>query len=206
MPFDSPTFTRGRFIAFEGLDGSGKSTQAQLLFQELGSIRGQKPLLLKEPTAGPYGRLIREMTKARRDPSKELKLFVLDRSQDVNENIRPALSNGQTVIIDRYILSNVAYQGALEDVTPEEIFKINEGFPWPNLTFLLEISVEEGLARVKQRGELQTTFENSLYLEKVKAIYDRLDYPGLIRLDGTRPPKQVLESVLEALKALPPNI
>ncbi|MDR2443322.1 MAG: dTMP kinase [Deltaproteobacteria bacterium] len=192
-PTGGPIPDCGLFIAFEGLDGSGKSTQAALLFKELSDNRPLKPKLLKEPTEGPIGQFIRQSNGFRLDPKEEIKLFVQDRSIDLEENIIPALNEGRTVIIDRYILSNVAYQGAL--CSPKEVLEANQNFLWPHLTFILEIDVLTGLSRAKKRGPLQTAFENAPYLDKVKAIYDAFDGPGLIRLNAKLPIEEIFTSI-----------
>ncbi|MDR1677570.1 MAG: hypothetical protein LBS44_04175, partial [Deltaproteobacteria bacterium] len=83
------------------------------------------------------------------------------------------------------ILSNVAYQGARGLKEPKLIFEANLPFPQPNLTFLLELSVRAGLGRVMDRGPLDPGFENEVFLEKVKNIYDSIDLTDLIRLSAT---------------------
>jgi dTMP kinase len=191
----------GRLLAFEGLDGAGKSTQAARLAAWLAAA-GQKTQLLKEPTDGPYGRKVREAARLGRNLASELELFVKDRAQDVEQNILPALAEGRTVIVDRYILSNAAYQGALPGGDPEAVLLANAQFPWPNLTFLLEIDPEEGLSRVAKRAEVETAFENAPYLAKVKAVYDAQILPGLIRLDSTRPQEEVFAAIVEAVKGV----
>ncbi|MDR1676816.1 MAG: dTMP kinase, partial [Deltaproteobacteria bacterium] len=145
----------GCLFVFEGLDGSGKTTQARLLADYLAKFLPKRPLLLKEPSLGPFGLTIREKILASQsplDPQEEMKLFLADRAWDVEHNILPALKDNRCVIIDRYILSNVAYQGARGLMDPQLIFEANLPFPQPNLTFLLELSVQVGLGRVMDRG------------------------------------------------------
>jgi dTMP kinase len=192
---------QGLLLAFEGLDGAGKSTQAANLAARLAAA-GRECALLKEPTGGPYGLRVREAAREGRDLLAELDLFVKDRAQDVERNISPALAAGRVVILDRYILSNVAYQGALPGGDPEAIFAANAGFPWPERTFLLEIDVAGGLGRVSKRGAVETAFENAPYLARVKAVYDALDRPGLIRLDSSRPEAEVLERIVAEVQSL----
>jgi dTMP kinase len=108
-------------------------------------------------------------------PAQESDLFLQDRGYDVENNISPALAQGHAVIIDRYILSNAAYQGAL-GLSPEEILKANERFPWPDLTIILKIEPSLGLKRIIQRGDSpHLAFEKADYLDKVKAVFDRLE-------------------------------
>jgi dTMP kinase len=107
----APGVNRGFFIALEGLDGAGKTTLGQELEAALRGL-GLDPLVVKEPTEGPYGREIRALVRAGRrglSPAREMDYFVRDRAEDVAQNIGPALLAGRPVLADRYILSNVAY-------------------------------------------------------------------------------------------------
>ena len=111
------------FIVFEGIDGSGKSTQSELLFNYLISNNIDSKLMM-EPTNGKWGIKIREILKGNSFPDAEdlLKLFILDRHDDVKTNILPCLKNRQSVIMDRYYYSNAAYQGAM-GLSAERILK-----------------------------------------------------------------------------------
>jgi dTMP kinase len=120
----------GILIAFEGIDGAGKTTQVELLERFL-LESGEKVRRSKEPTDGPWGQKIRESAANGRMPwADELHAFTEDRKQHVRELILPALQNGKTVILDRYFYSTIAYQGTrggdvdkltaqLVDTTPE---------------------------------------------------------------------------------------
>jgi dTMP kinase len=125
-----------------------------------------------------------------------------DRAWDVENNILPALGEGRPVVIDRYILSNVAYQGARGLMDPESILKANSAFPQPDLTFLLELDPSSGLGRISSRGALDAAFETEGYLNKVKAVYDSLRFPGLIRLSASPPREDIHRLVLSAVRAL----
>jgi dTMP kinase len=199
----------GCFFAFEGLDGSGKTTQARLLFDHLASLPGQVPLLLKEPSNGPFGQIIRDSVLGEGppiDPSEEMNLFFADRAWDVENNILPAIAAKRLVIIDRYILSNIAYQGARGHRNPESIFKDNSSFPLPELTFLLEIQPLLGLRRIKERSQLDGNFETQKFLEKVKSIYDSFDFPSLIRLQASEPEGVIHHRILSAIKERHPTL
>ncbi|MDR0548253.1 MAG: dTMP kinase, partial [Deltaproteobacteria bacterium] len=106
----------GFLLALEGLDGAGKTTLAFQIQEKLLAL-GLTALVFKEPTLGPMGLIIRQLTGAGRPdwltPNQELELFLADRAWDVDNNIRPALQTGAVAILDRYILSSVVYQGAL---------------------------------------------------------------------------------------------
>ena len=152
-------------IAIEGIDGAGKTTIAKFLRDEL-EKRSYSVVLLKEPTDGEHGRKIKEAEK-RFEPEEELKLFLLDRKEDVERNILPALKNGKVVIMDRYYISSMAYQGA-RGLDMYEIQKVNEEIaPKPDLVIILDVSPHEGLRRVGRRGN-RTIFEEESYLEKVR--------------------------------------
>jgi dTMP kinase len=177
---------RGFLIAFEGIDGGGKSTQVRLLTEWL-EAQGRRPLVLKEPTTGPIGMRIRELAKTGRlDARTEFELFKQDRRQNVEENILPGLRDGRVVLLDRYYISTMAYQGAL-GMDPEFIREANEAFaPRPDLVVLVDLPVDVALARIRGReAEGPNEFEKREMLLKVKGIFDSLTWPEVARLDGT---------------------
>jgi dTMP kinase len=180
------TLRDGLFIVFEGLDGAGKTTQIDLLARALRQ-EGYTVLCLKEPTDGPWGQKIRQSTRQGQrqvDPADELIWFLEDRRQDVEQNIRPALTQGWIVILDRYYFSTMAYQGA-RGCDPDEIRRRNEAFaPPPHLLFLLEIDPSQGLHRVQQTRQLDG-FEQLDYLQQVEAIFAAMDFPYLRRIPAS---------------------
>jgi dTMP kinase len=196
----------GFFLALEGLDGAGKTTLAAGLKKSLVQ-KGYDPICLKEPTSGQYGQKIREITRLGRpeslSPEDELALFINDRAYDVENNINPALEGGKVVIIDRYIVSNLAYQGAL-GLPLDLILKANQDFPWPDLTLVLTIVPSEGLDRVRKRGDLQPAFERVDYLQSVKAVFDRLDALSLKNIFFIDAGKAARNLVREALLLINP--
>lgn len=186
-------------LALEGVDGSGKSTQARLLSEALRQ-RGVEVLLTREPTAGPAGeRLRRYLAGPSRhlSPDEELALFLEDRREHVATVIRPALAAGQVVITDRYYYSSVAYQGAL-GLDPASILAANEAFaPRPHLVFILTLPPELAVARLAQNPDRQRQVsEDQDYLEQVAAIYASLTGPQIHRVDATRPPEVVHADLL----------
>jgi dTMP kinase len=197
---------RGALLALEGIDGSGKSTQARLLAKAL-KERGWEVVLTQEPTTGPQGKELRLYLggPARNlSPEAELELFLADRRDHVRQVIRPALAAGQIVISDRYYYSSVAYQGAL-GLDPAYILALNEAFaPRPDLVFILTLPVPLALARlVKKRRETLQVSEGPAYLEQVAAIYASLREPWIHRLDVAGPPEAVHAAILkETLQAL----
>ena len=131
---------RGRLVAFEGLDGSGKSTQLERQAARLRAA-GHDVVATREPTPGPNGRRIRELAAAgeRAPAPDELALFVADRREHVAEVIAPALARGALVLTDRYFLSTVAYQGA-RGLDPERLLRESEAeFPLPDLALLFDL-------------------------------------------------------------------
>lgn len=158
---------RGVLIAIEGIDGAGKSTQAEILKEKL-KKRGLDVILLKEPTSSKWGRKIKEISKKTKslDPLEELELFVKDREFNVREKILPALKEKKIVIIDRYYISTIAYQGA-RGIDKDIIRERNEKFaPKPDIIFILDIDPEESMQRIKREREI--LFEEEKFLKEVR--------------------------------------
>lgn len=147
----------GTFITFEGIDGSGKSTQLRLLADFLEQA-GCDILLTREPGGTPVGNRLRgALLDAHEevDPLTELLVFAADRAQHVRRVLRPALESGRIVFSDRYADATRAYQGAGRGFSPELIAEIiqlaTEGLK-PDLTVLFDLSVEDSTARTQRRG------------------------------------------------------
>jgi len=190
---------RGLLLAFEGIDGTGKSTQINLLAATLGGM-GLPVVITREPTDGVYGRQIRALF-SRRDtlsPGDELDLFMADRREHVREVIEPALLAGRIVLTDRYYLSTVAYQGA-NGQDPEAIMTANEIFaPVPDLVLLLSMTPAQGIHRIRAlRGEVLNDFEQEEVLSRVAAIFAGLDRPYIARIDAAAPLTEV-QAAIEA--------
>jgi dTMP kinase len=181
------------FIVFEGLDGSGKTTQARLLVERLRKV-SKKAVYLKEPTDGEWGRKIRRIASEGREhlsPEDELRFFINDRAEDVEKNIMPALENGVVVVMDRYYFSNMAYQSAL-GVDIREIIRLNAGFPKPDMVFFIEIAAEDGLERIGSRaGGANVGYEKIEFLKKVHEAFERPELGSMIRLDGKRTVEEI---------------
>jgi dTMP kinase len=194
---------RGVLIAFEGIDGSGKTTQARRLAHRLRNA-GVTVVLTKEPTMGPHGaRLRASASSGRLDPEAEVALFEADRREHVAQVIAPALARGAAVIVDRYYFSTAAYQGA-RGLDPAAILARNEGFaPAPDLLVILEIPVGVGLARIRERGDgAGNLFEREDALAACAAIFARLERPYVFRLDGTATADEVHARVVERVRGL----
>lgn len=183
----------GRLIAFEGLDGCGKSTQVERLVAALRKA-GHDVVQTAEPTGGAWGRRIRAMARGGRTvaPEEELRWFQEDRREHAAQVIRPALEAGRVVVTDRYYLSSVAYQGA-RGLDWREILAASEAeFPQPDLVLLLEIAPEAGLARVRARGEhVESVFEDRARLERVAAIFAAVERGYVERVSAAGSPDEV---------------
>jgi dTMP kinase len=194
----------GLFVTIEGIDRSGKSTQARRLAEAL----GEDALLVREPGGTPAGEQIRKLLK---DPAIELDarsealLFAAARAELVATVIRPALEAGKVVISDRYLDSSLAYQGHARGLGEDEVRRVNE---WataglePDLTVLLRIDPAEAAARA---GEADRFEDEGLDLQRrVAEAYDRLAAanPGRWKVvDGASDPDAVAADILEMVQA-----
>ncbi|HEY3579666.1 MAG TPA: dTMP kinase [Pyrinomonadaceae bacterium] len=147
----------GTFITFEGIDGSGKSTQLRLLNNFL-RTRGCNVLLTREPGGTKLGLRLREAlldATEEVDPLTELLVFAADRAQHVRRVLIPALENGEIVISDRYADATVAYQGAGRGFSPElisQIVQLATGGLKPDLTLLFDVSINDATTRTTRRS------------------------------------------------------
>jgi dTMP kinase len=163
--------TKGTFIVLDGIDGTGKSTQARRLGDWFIS-QGREVVLSWEPTDGPWGAKLRaSASSGRLSPEDELQYFLNDRRQHVEELIVPSLAAGKVVILDRYYFSTMAYQGA-RGLDPAEIRILNEQFaPVPDFLFILDLDVDAALARIGARGDIANEFEKRESLERCREIF-----------------------------------
>ncbi len=189
------------FIVFEGIDGSGKSTQAQRLADYF-KTRSVPVILTAEPSDSPSGLLLKSL-KSRLDPETEAQLFIEDRRHHVQNVILPSLAAGYSVICDRYVYSSVAYQGS-RGISPDEILNRNFQFaPVPDIVFLIEIPVELAMERIrKNRSGNFSAFEKLESLRQVDRIYRSLDRKEIVRIDGTKIEQQVAQAIIDTVKSL----
>lgn len=149
---------RGKFITFEGIDGSGKSTQLRMLSNEL-RVRGYNVLPTMEPGGTPLGRRLREAfleTEENVSPLAELLLFAADRAQHVNFLVKPALAEGKIVISDRYADATFAYQGAgrgFSESIVGQVIELATGGLKPDLTLFFDLPIEKALLRTNSRTD-----------------------------------------------------
>jgi len=181
----------GKFIVFEGLDGSGQSTQVSFLRDFLIS-KGIGVVATKEPTIDSNaGKKIRQILdeKEKADPKILQELFVQDRQEHLDNVIFPALKEGKFVISDRYFFSTFAF-GASDGLDLEWLIKMNDNFLLPDQTFILNTSPETCVRRIEQRGIPVTLFEKKEKLSRVWKTYaimpDRFENTLIIDGEGTK--------------------
>lgn len=191
------------FIVFEGIDGTGKSTQARRLATHFQN-QGHTVLLSREPTDGPWGTLLRNSAETGRlSAAQELETFLKDRRQHVEEKIAPALAAGHIVILDRYYFSTMAYQG-IRGFDPLEIRAKNEAFaPIPDLLLIMDLDVETSIQRIGSRGDAINEFEQKNSLERCREIFLSLSEEPFARVIDTRKsPDEVSSDILRKLREI----
>jgi dTMP kinase len=176
---------KGVLVVLEGIDGSGKTTQARSLLRRL-RYRGYRAVFFREPTRGRWGREVKRLA-ARADsltPAEELDLFVRDRRENVEKNLLPALKAGKIVVLDRYYFSTIAYQGA-KGIDTGKIRRMNESFAVrPDLVVVLDVDAKAGLTRIRGRKTRDELFEREDYLVRVREIFRGFKGPAFVHLDG----------------------
>jgi len=197
----------GKFITYEGIDGSGKTTQAKMLYEYLIGL-GFDVILTREPGGTRFAEAVRKILLSHNDfaitPKAELMLYLAARAQLVDEVILPALKSGKWVISDRFFDSSVAYQGFARGLDPEEVMKtclFATGGVKPDLTFFLDVSPETAAERMAKSGKKPDRLEaeSREFTEKVRA--------GYLWIAGREPERFVvidgegsIESVFERIK------
>jgi dTMP kinase len=192
--------SRGLLIAVEGIDGAGKTTQVRLLAQALERL-GERVITSKEPTDGPWGRKIRESAaKGRLSLDEELQAFVNDRIEHVRTVIQPALEAGETVILDRYFYSTIAYQGSRGGDIRELKARMEQIAPIPDVVFLLDLPPVEAVRLISEsRNDRLDEFEKIETLTRVREAYNAIQEPRIARIDGGRPVEEVHQAVIAEL-------
>jgi dTMP kinase len=184
---------KGIFIVIEGLDGSGKTTQATLLAKNLS--KSCNVLLTAEPSRGKIGTFIREscLYEEKRLPTEaEALLFASDRIEHMQSEVKPALDEGKLVICDRYIYSSLAYQGSA-GLSLEWIKAINARALQPDFSIFIDVSPERVLERLQRKKSVMETLETQ---KKVREVYLKYVAKGeLVLIDGDRPKDVVAEEL-----------
>ncbi len=193
------------FVSFEGADGSGKSTQAQLLRDTL-AAEGREVVLTREPGGTELGERARELVLngPHMGAWAEAALYAASRAEHVEEVIRPALDRGAIVVCDRYIDSSLAYQGVGRGLGVEEILRLNvsvTGGLLPDVTFLLLLDPEIAAGRWAERDRLER--EGVELQQRVDAAYRELArrFPErIVTVDADRPPDEIGTEIREQLR------
>ena len=197
------------FIVFEGVDGSGKSTQARALVRRL-RRRDVRVLFTHEPGGTPLGEYLRRWLKRnpQLSPVAELSLFIAARAQLINEVVQPALDSGVTVVSDRYAASTVAYQGYGRGLDPSLVRQVNSaatGGLAPDLTVLLDLAPATALSR-KSMAPLDSIESAPLeFHQRVRESYlaqAAEDAQKWLILDATRPSRELSRQVWEKVRPL----
>jgi dTMP kinase len=192
--------SRGAFICIEGLDGSGKTTQAKILVKNL-RRKGFDAIYTTEPSVGKVGKLIRSFVLDRKErvpAALEALLFAADRVDHMENVIKPLLKQGRVVVCDRYVYSTLAYQGAAGlDLNWIEL--VNRFALKPDLALLVDVPSDVVVQRLKRKKTVMETKRNQ---EKVREVYLKLATDKQLTLiDGDRSVRQVADDVLKAVLA-----
>lgn len=201
----------GKFIVVEGLDGSGKSSQVELLVNFLKNLPAQsgkskEVILTREPTKDSNaGRKIEQVLdgKVVMEPLELQKLFSKDRMEHLEHKVIPALKEGKFVVSSRYAFSSFSY-GAGEGLDLNELIEMNNNFLLPDITIIIDVLPEHCVERIEERGEPKKYFEKLEKLEKVNEFYKKM--PGIFEnihvVEGEKP----IDEVFDDIKKLVNNI
>lgn len=202
----------GRFITFEGVEGCGKTTQTALLRERL-ERQGHTVEVTREPGGTPIGEAVRrvllEPSHACMNPITELLLYEAARAQHVAERIQPALAAGTVVLCDRFADSTTAYQGAGRALPMEMVLRLHEQAcqgTWPDLTIVIDVPAEEGLARVA-REDVPDRLEREpvAFHRRVREAFLRLAErePARVKVvDGMQTIDRVATAIYKHVEAL----
>jgi dTMP kinase len=204
------------FITFEGIEGSGKTTQIKRLHKVL-KEKGISSLITREPGATKIGLQIRaillDQKNKKMDPLAELFLYLADRCQHINEKILPALSKGQWVISDRFWDATVVYQGLARGLNEKLLNQLQPqvlGSLWPDKTFFLDLPVSTGLSRAWERiNNSEESQKESRFEEEARAFHEKIRQGYLLLawkeperikvIDATMPPDEIHQQIVYLL-------
>lgn len=189
---------KGRFICIEGLDGSGKTTHAHRLVQNL-QKRGFDAVYTTEPSEGEIGKFIRASVlqgKKRVPRVVEALLFAVDRVEHLEKDVKPALKEGKIVVSDRCVYSSLAYQGAA-GLDLEWIEEINRFALPPDLALYIDVPPEVVVKRIRRKKSVMERLETQ---RRVKQVYMKfVDNGKLMPIDGDRKKSEVEQNILNLI-------
>lgn len=202
----------GKLIVFEGCDGSGKSTQAKLLFDALEAAKPGSVLTFREPGGTKLGEAVRGIfldntMKGKISPLSELMLITASRAQLLTEFIRPALAAGKDVVLDRYVFSTYVYQGIVGGLGLQMVADVAAliRIPYPDIVFYMKIPFEEVQRRNAQKAKDRLEVDDG-FVRKVYDAYDTLpsifSSSRIVSLDGTRTASDLHTEVLNTCQRL----
>ena len=191
---------KGIFLVIEGLDGSGKTTQAALLAEKF--KQSYSVLLTAEPSHGKIGSFIRESClyeNTRLPTEAEALMFAADRIEHMYNEVKPALEEGKLVICDRYIYSSLAYQGN-SGLSLEWIKTINARALQPDICIFIDVPPEKVIERLQRKKSVMETLETQ---QKVREVYMKYVEKGeLVRVDGDKEVEKVAEELFKTVSSL----
>ncbi|HZJ86995.1 MAG TPA: dTMP kinase [Erysipelothrix sp.] len=200
---------KGLFISFEGIDGSGKSTITQEVYNYFIN-KNEKVMLTREPGGNKIAEKIREIIldvdHDTMDDRTEALLYAASRRQHLIEKILPALKNDTLVLCDRFVDSSIAYQGYGRGIGAKEVLDLNlfaiEDH-MPDMTFFLDVDVKTGLSRIGTRNELdRLEQENIDFFHRIYDGYQRIikDNPRIIVIDGTQSIEDISQEIIKHIE------
>ena len=188
---------KGVLIVLDGIDGTGKTTQAKRLLATL-LKKGLDAVYFREPSDSKFGLAIKRKAVIADSltPEEELDLFQKDRRENVEKNLMPAMQQKKVVVLDRYYFSTIAYQGA-RGIDPEMIRHQNESFVVkPDLVFILDIVPQKGLDRIAiSRKKIDEHFEREDYLIKVREIFQSFRGKNIHHIDTSRLEEDIYKDI-----------
>lgn len=192
----------GKFVVIEGLDGSGKSAQADLVVDYL-KYNGKEVMATKEPTMdSEAGIKIKQALKKEIiiEPLELQKLYVQDRKEHLENIIIPALKEGKFVVSSRYAFSTFAY-GHLDGLDVSYLVELNKEFILPDLTIIIDVSSESCMVRISERGNGKELFEEKEKLEKVNQIYKKIPdmFENVVAVNGEKTIQEVFEDIKKVI-------
>ena len=193
------------FVSFEGIDGSGKSSQATLLVERL-RAEGRAVVATREPGGTPLGERVRELLLGPHEivPWAEAALFAAARAQLVADVIRPALERGAWVVVDRFLDSSLAYQGAARGLGIDAVLQLNRaviGHVEPDRTFLLHVPADVALARIGSERRDRIEAEGAEFLTRVDRAFEALSvrFERIDAIDATRATSEIAAEIASSL-------